>query len=180
MALIRWLKNAKRGRPTRIDAPPADSKKDGKNASPHVEPTFGAGSVVLARGDRLFTLVWSSKDTAKTRRRALPAGEYRVRTTRIEGQKDGAWWFLSSTGPAGEGRKVRVTKRDATKFSIADTVVFEAIVRQHRGKMMLGFSIAGTDGRGLSVYRDGKRVPVAYKILGKKGKTLAQGTMNYG
>ncbi|MHC4450497.1 MAG: hypothetical protein ACYS0E_10250 [Planctomycetota bacterium] len=45
--------------------------------------------------------------------------------------------------------------------------------------MTLGFGITTKDKRGLSVYRDGKRVPVIYKVFDKKGKVLAQGTMNY-
>ena len=31
-----------------------------------------------------------------------------------------------------------------------------------------------------AVYKDGKRVPVTYKVLGKDGAVLAEGTMNYG
>jgi hypothetical protein len=45
--------------------------------------------------------------------------------------------------------------------------------------LTLGFGITTKDKRGLSVYRDGKRVPVIYKVFDKKGKVLAQGTMNY-
>jgi hypothetical protein len=167
--LIRWLKDAKRGRPQRIDKAP-------EGAGAHVEPTFDAGSVILQRGDRLFALVWSKDD--KDRRRALPPGEYRLRTTRLEGEKDGAWWFLSSTGPA--KTVVRVAERGPTKFSIPGEVHFKACARRRGQKLQLGFAIFSAEHRGLSVYRDGKRVPVTYKVLDKMGKVIDEGRMNYG
>ncbi len=142
----------------------------------HVEPAFEAGSIILQRGDELVSLVWSAKD--KDRRRALPAGEYRLRTTRLEREQKGAWWFLSSTGPA--GRKIEVAKRAPTKLTIDDEVHFTSIVNRHGKKLQLGFSITGADKRGMSIYRDGKRVPVTYKVLNKKGKVIAKGRMNYG
>ena len=132
--------------------------------------------MILQRGDQLVSLVWSAKD--KDRRRALPAGDYRLRTTRIEREKDRAWWFLSSTGPA--GRKIQVAPRSPTKLTIDDTVVFKGNARLHGNKLQLGFSINGPDKRGLSVYKNGKRVPVTYKVLNNKGKVIARGQMNYG
>jgi len=139
-----------------------------------VSPAFAAGSIVLQRGDRLMTLHWSKDD--KDRRRRLAAGEYLVRTMRIERQKEGTWWFLSSTGPA--KRKLHLKK--GTKLSIDDSVMFRSIARRRGDKLQLGFGITTKDKRGLSIYRDGKRVPVTYRVLDKKGKVLAQGTMNYG
>ncbi len=35
-------------------------------------------------------------------------------------------------------------------------------------------------GRGLTVYKNDKRVPVAYKVFAKDSEVLAEGTMNYG
>ena len=167
--MIRWLKSKKTWRPQRLDQPPGKSEAT-------VEPEFTAGSIILQRGDRVFALVWSLND--KDRRRALPAGEYLLRTTRLEREKDGAWWFLSSTGPAKQ--PVHVTKRPITKLSIDDTVQFRGMVKRRGDKLQLGFSITGADKRGLSVYRDGKRVPVSYKVLDSKGKLLTKGRMNYG
>lgn len=132
--------------------------------------------MILQRGDQLVSLVWSAKD--KDRRRALPAGTYSLRTTRLEREKDGAWWFLSSTGPA--VREIQVAPRSPSKLSIDDKVVFKGNAKMHGNKLQLGFSITGSDERGLSIYKNGKRVPVTYEILNRKGKVLARGQMNYG
>ncbi|MHC4847017.1 MAG: hypothetical protein ACYTEG_01010 [Planctomycetota bacterium] len=167
--MIKWLKVKKRRPPARLDQPPAKSDK-----GIDVTPTFQAGSILLQRGDRLLTLHWSKKD--KDRRRRLPEGDYLLRTTRIEREKKGIWWFLSSTGPA--KRKVRVAR--GAKLSIDDTVHFRSIARRRNGKLQLGFGITTKRKRGLSVYRDGKRVPVGYKLFDKKGELIKQGTMNYG
>ncbi len=53
-------------------------------------------------------------------------------------------------------------------------------MERKKGQLQLGFGIRGADGRGLSVYRNDKRVPVTYKVLSSKGKPLAWGKMNYG
>ena len=169
--MVRWLKSRRAWRPQRLDRPPEESDEGAR-----VEPDFAAGSVILQRGDRLVSLVWSGKD--KDRRRALPVGEYLLRTTRLEREKKGVWWFLSSTGPA--KKKVRITNRSGDRLSIDDVVRFRGRVTRRGRELQLGFAITGTDGRGLSVYRAGRRVPVSYEILDGKGKVLARGRMNYG
>ncbi|MHC4550974.1 MAG: hypothetical protein ACYTEZ_19665 [Planctomycetota bacterium] len=135
-----------------------------------------AGSVTLAgpRGD--VTLVWNGE--TKERARALPPGVYRVRTTRVERTKDGTHWFISSTSPPRAPVAVRAGK--TTHVRVGDTVHFESRVRRHGNELRLGFAIKGADGRGLSVYKDGRRVPVTFNVLSKKGRVLASGTMNYG
>ena len=68
-----------------------------------------AGSFVLASGDREFNLVWKTGD--KNRKRALPQGDYRLRTIRVERMHKNAHWFLSSSGLPG---KPRALKRSTT------------------------------------------------------------------
>ena len=169
--MIQWLKDQAEACPPRIDAPPDASTKGG-----YVEPDFKAGSVILLRGDRHVTLVWSKDD--RNRRRALEPGEYKVRTTRLESEQDGVHWFLSSTGPA--TKSLRVAKRGATKLSIDGEVHFKARADRKRKHLNLGFGLMTGDHRGLSIYRGGKRVPVTYKVLDRKGRVLQRGAMTYG
>ena len=169
--MIKWLKSAAEACPPRIDAPPEASIKGG-----YVEPDFKAGSVILLRGDRHVTLKWSKDD--RDRRRALEPGDYKVRTTRLESEQDGEHWFLSSTGPA--KKSLRVAKRGPTKLSIDGEVHFNARADRKRKYLNLGFGLMTADHRGLSVYRAGKRVPVTYKVLDRKGRVLQRGSMNYG
>jgi hypothetical protein len=134
---------------------------------------FGAGSVVLAGPDGAVTLVWNKGGS-----RALPAGTYRVRTTRVEREKGGVHWFLSSTSPPRE--RITVKAAGTVRVEVGDAVHFQPRIGRKGDRMQLGFTIKGADGRGLSVYKNDRRVPVTYKVLAKKGKVLASGTMNYG
>jgi hypothetical protein len=139
-----------------------------------VTASFQAGSAVLAGPDGELTLTWD----AKTTERALPPGEHRVRTTRIEREKDGVHWLVSQAGkPEPE---LVVKEGEAARLAVDETVRFEGKAKRHGRALQLGFSITGADGRGLSVYKNDKRVPVAYKVVGAHGDVLAEGTMNYG
>ena len=137
-----------------------------------------AGSAVLAgRGGDALLLVWKAAGEV-----SLPVGRYRVRTTRVERTVKGEHWFLSSSGPKGEaaGKQIKLHSGKNT-IDLGDEVRFKGLVRGWRGtKLLLGFGIRGKDGRGLSVYRQDKRVPVRFRVLDKRGKTLKEGTMNYG
>jgi len=121
-------------------------------------------------------LVWTAADAVRTR--ALPPGEYRLRTTRLERVEDGAHWFVSSTAAPGAAR--RVAAGETLRLDVDPTVVFRGRVQKKHGKLHLGFVLQGRDGRGLSIYRADKRVPVTYRVVDSAGNELASGTMNYG
>ena len=123
---------------------------------------------MLAGDGGEMTLVWDPKGPAPE----APPGKYRVRTTRISREN-----FLIS---AAAGPEPALTVKDKAELKVDETVRFDGHARIHGKKLDLGFSIKGKDGRGLSVYKDGKRVPVNYKVLAKDGAVLAEGTMNYG
>jgi hypothetical protein len=138
-----------------------------------ITASFKTGSVGLAGPDGDVTLVWKKGGV-----RALPAGTYRVRTTRVEREKGDVHWFLSSTSPPRE--PITVKAGGTVRVAVGDTVHFQPRIRRKDDRMQLGFAIKGADGRGLSVYKNDRRVPVTYKVLAKDGKVLASGTMNYG
>ena len=169
--MIQWLKDKAEACPPRIDAPPETAIKGG-----YVEPDFKAGSVILLRGDRHVTLKWSKDD--RDRRRALEPGDWKLRTTRLEREQNGEHWFLSSTGPA--KKSLHVAKSGATKIAIGGEVHFKAHAKKNGKRLNLGFGLMTADHSGLSVYRAGKRVPVTYKVLDRKGRVLERGRMNYG
>lgn len=139
-----------------------------------VATNLEAGSIVLAGPKGDVALVW----TGPNQERGLPPGRYRLRTTRVERLKGKEHWFLSSTGPPGKAFDVEAGK--TTRIEVPATVHFKPVVRRHGAKLQLGFSIVAGDGRGLSVYRDDRRVPVRYKVLDEDGRELVAGRMNYG
>ena len=116
---------------------------------------------------------------------ALPPGKYRVRTTRIV--REG--FILSSAGAPepsfvvddprkGPARTMDVA--ETARLEVGDVVRFAAHAKRKGTKLQLGFGIKGADGRGLTVYKDDKRVPVTYRVLAQDGQVLAEGTMTYG
>lgn len=141
-----------------------------------VKSDLGAGSIILAGPDGDVTLSWAAADEA--RERLLPAGTYRLRTTRSERSQGDEHWFVSSTGPAGKPRRFAAGAVETIK--VDDSVRFEGRAKRESGELQLNFMIAAADGRGLSVYRDDRRVDVGYEVLDRKGGVLATGTMNYG
>ena len=170
--MIKWLTRNDEARPLRLDAAPKRPKDLAL-----VETNLDAGSLILAGpGGDVAALVWKFDD--KDRRRALPPGAYRLRTTRIERMAGKDHWFLSSTGPPGAERVLKADK--TARIEVGDTVHFAAKARRKGGRLQLNFAIRGADHRGLSVYKNDKRVPVTWRQLSKKGKVLASGKMNYG
>lgn len=133
-----------------------------------VEASFTEGTAVLAGPAGERTLVWDPKGPAPE----LPLGTYRVRTTRILREN----FLISSTGMPEPS--LAVTGKAELKLD--ETVRFRCRATRKGEKLQLGFNISAPDGRGLSVYKDDRRVPVAYKVLGKDGEVLAQGKMTYG
>jgi len=166
VALIAWLKDKDRKRPSR--------STDGAA----IVKSRDAGSVVLAGADGdEVCIVWGARQSQAR----IASGRYTVRTTRIERKHRDDHWFLSSCGPVGDKQKKIKLRRGKNTFRLGDVVYLEGTVRGGRdGRLQLGFMIRGADKRGLSVYKNDRRVPVTYKILTPKGKVLKQGSMNYG
>ena len=133
-----------------------------------VAASFAEGSAVLAGEGGDVTLVWDPKARAPE----APPGTYRVRSTRIVRE---SWIISASAGP-----EPSLTVKDKAELKVDETVRFDGHAKRHGAKLQLGFSIKAADGRGLTVYKDDRRVPVTFKVLAKDGKVLAQGTMNYG
>ena len=40
--------------------------------------------------------------------------------------------------------------------------------------------ITNPDGAGLSIYKDGRRIPIRYRLVDESGEVVREGPMNYG
>jgi len=141
-----------------------------------VEANLEAGSITLAGPSGPVALVWKAGE--KDRGRALPPGAYRPWTVRVERMQGEEHWFLSSTGAP--GKPVEAVAGRALRLTAGDEVRIQARARRDRHGLDIGFGLTDSEGRGISVYRDDRRVSVAFRVLSMEGKALAEGTMTYG
>ena len=123
-----------------------------------------------------MALVWAAGE--KKRVRGIPPGNYRVRSVRQEREEKGSHWILSATTPHADAR--RFTAGKTTRLKVGDTLHIAGRAKLKKKRLQLGFSLQNAAGWGASVYRDDKRVAVTYEVLGKGGRVLASGPMNYG
>jgi hypothetical protein len=159
---VKWLE---------AQAPPPRAPERREGAT-RVTASFEEGSAVLAGPDGEVTLAFGAGRPESV----LPPATYRVRTTRIAREN----FLISSVGKPEPALVVEASGKDAVRLEVLEAVRFEGHAKRDGRKLQLGFSIKGADGRGLSVYKDGKRVPVTYKVRDANGAVLAEGTMSYG
>jgi hypothetical protein len=169
VALIGWLKQQKLL--PRIDAPPKEEKPP-----VWIEPSFKSGSVVLSRGDGIVRVVWPLDH--KDLRRVVAPGSYTIRELRIERMHEGAYWFLSSSGPPYQ--KVEIAKKGSSSLDISDALACTTDAKLDGRRLVFNFSMHAKRGHGITIFKDGKRVPVTYRVLDKDGKEIVAGKMDYG
>ena len=127
---------------------------------------------------KLTRLAWETRGETtpdSTRARTLPAGEYTLVGYRIvDRSRAGEVWHLSGSGL--KLRKIAVPASGDLRIDIAPKLS----LKQRFDGGSAGMEIRGADGAGVSIYKNGHRIPVGYRVLGDKGEELARGKMNYG
>lgn len=137
--------------------------------------SFPAGSAVLEgrAGAVRVVLAPGAKE-----RPGLAPGPWRLRNTWIEREHGGEPWYLSASGPA--AAPVEAKAGEPFPLEVSAEVRFAGHVKRHGKGLALGFDLKGDRGRGVSLWRSGKRIKVGYKVLGAEGKVLAEGDMTWG
>ncbi len=159
-------------------------------------PSFEEGSLVLKDADgRYFRLSWerpeesadgSGKEEEQADggrvdpRRALPPGSYTLTSYRIiRRDEDRRQWFLSAS--SGHGiRKIEIQQGREHAVGITDKINMVCRTRLKGGELFVSVGITGEPHSGLSIYLDGKRIPVNYTVTSADGKVLSSGPMKYG
>jgi len=157
--------------PEEAPAAPA-SLEDGLGT---VTPSFEGGDLFLANADGFaFRLSWTGDEEAAERARAVPAGEYVLKTYRVLRENDDARWHISATTPAIQ--KIDVRAGENTEVEIDNSINIRSLLNGGRAQMM----IQGEHGAGLSIYRDGKRIPIDFRVVDDDGAVITSGHMRYG
>lgn len=122
-------------------------------------------------GGAVWRLAWT-KDGP--RRFAVPAGDYAWMTYRLIETA----WHVSATGtPLG---RVAVRPGERAVVSVVDGIALrlrgDLGPRSVRGEVQLG----APEGGGLSIYRDGRRIPLTCEVVDAAGRSLGSGPVGYG
>lgn len=146
-----------------------------------VVPSFERGAVLLRAEDgSAVRISWEddlpSKDAASTdQRRALPAGRYTLVGYRVIARDArGKTWHVSASAVKGVTFDVQAGRANTLEIDPTIQIVERA---QPDG---LGVSVQGVNGAGLSIYKEGKRIPIGIRRLDAEGRTLAEGKISYG
>ena len=156
-------------RPRTIDA----EDEQGPHHAAVTAPFDGsdAGEVFLQDEDGLlFRLRWAAGETDG--KRVLAPGTYRLKGYRVV---RGDWFVSASAGD----RELELEEGRTTELEIDPSIRFKLRAKRNGHKSMLSMTILGEQRMGLSIYRAGKRIPVAYTVLAG-GEEVASGTMRYG
>jgi hypothetical protein len=152
----------------------ARSKYDG-----WVIPSFETGAI-LVQDEKGKTIRLSWEDAKqRDRRRYLAPGKYTVHGYRLyRKDRKSREWILSATGPRIRGFQVDPGKE--ARVSIEETVQFAGGMKASAAKVDVTMQFGGEGHSGLTVYADGRRIPVGFVLSSPSGDEIARGPMNYG
>ena len=184
--MIACLKSGSRKPPVTVTDPPGKERGD----VGFLTPTFDEGTLLLkSKSGEHYRLAWIKDERDQSagaaaaadsdRRRALPAGEYQL-TNYVLLRRDAkqVQWFLSATGRL--IRKIIVKAGEEQKIKLAEAVFMQCRAKPAHSQFEITMMIAGEHHSGLSLYRNGRRIPVQYRIIDQEGNELATGPMQYG
>lgn len=110
----------------------------------------------------------------------MPAGEYSLIGYRILRQDDKEReWMISSTSPHGIRRLV-LKGGETQVISIPDQITIQFKARLSTSTLNLQVMVQGDHHAGASIYKDGKRIPIGFRVTSSKGRLIANGDMEYG
>lgn len=185
-ALIAFLKTDELKPPRAVVAAPNKEAA----AAGFLTASFAEGTLFLksARGEH-YRLEWpkeqrkpSAEPTPKAapdRRRALPPGEYILTGYRVV-RRDAkeVEWFISATSP--NLRRVALKAGEEQRVQVDETIHLTALAQPSDGGVKIQAKITGEERSGMSIYRDGKRIEIGYRLVDAQKKELGSGTMHYG
>lgn len=140
--------------------------------------SIGVGAVLLRdTDDNEIRLSWDRKGQAGEVR-ALEPGRYRVVGYRLEKKSDdGTEWMLTASS-------ARFAELTVVAGKVVDVPVPKAIRQsgqvRSRGMnanvmMMMAFGRGG-----VTIYRDGERIPMPFRVVNVAGRSIGGGNIDYG
>lgn len=144
-----------------------------------VVPSFERGAAVLRAEDgKLVRLSWEDEEPESAnpeRRRALAPGSYALAGYRLlQRDAEGKSWHVSASAVKGVSLDVQAGSESRLEIEPAIRIAQRTQPRE------LNVSVQGMQGAGLSIYKEGKRIPLAFRRLDGEGRVLGEGKIQYG
>lgn len=141
-----------------------------------VVPSFESGAVLLRAEDgNVVRLSWEDESANSDRRRELAAGRYALVGYRLIARDERKQtWHVSASAVKGVTIEVQAGRENTLEVEPTIQIVERM---QSDG---LSVSVQGVGGAGLSIYKEGKRIPLGFRRLDGKGQALAEGKIHYG
>lgn len=130
-----------------------------------------AGEILLVNeAGTVYRPRWAAGQAGE--RRVIPAGAYRVAGYRaVEGG-----WFVSTTG----GGDLVLAAGEVQAVDLDPTIHIEFHAGRDGAAVNLGVGVSSGSETGLSIYREGHRIPLTVVLEGAGGATVASGDLHYG
>jgi len=194
--LIRFLRSGALKPPHTIHRPP----KAGSTGYGLVVPSFDEGVVVLRNAKRHVVRVAWEAPTPKDRKvkkgvpsvqkrrksaaghnsRALDPGVYTVIGYRVmRRDKTGTLWFVSATETRGL-KRISVTAGKRQRIAIDPAIAVDCAALRSKTGLRILMTITGENESGLTIFRQGRRIAIEYRVLDAQGRAIASGVMKYG
>ena len=156
-----------------------DGKTKPGAAAAWVVPSFERGAVLRRAEDgSLVRLSWEgdpSVENAADERRELPAGSYTLVGYRLLARDEQKkTWHVSASAVKGVTLDVRAGREN--RLEIEPTIQIVERVQSDG----LNVAVQGMNGAGLSIYKEGKRIPLGFRRLDGQGRALGEGKIQYG
>ncbi len=175
-----WFREKPVALPSVVDSPPDEPPGEAPDGYGVVTIPGGVEAALLLRSSEgdVHRVSWEKvkgREVPGDRRRAIPAGVYRVLgVSLVDRSRKGEVWHTSSSGrQLGE---IDVDEGEELAFAPDPTISIRRGLRGERAAM----GITSPAGAGLSIYKDGRRIPISYRLTTGDERAAAKGRMNYG
>tara|TARA_Y100000758_G_scaffold231956_2_gene168729 strand:- start:849 stop:1145 length:297 start_codon:yes stop_codon:yes gene_type:complete len=97
----------------------------------------------------------------------------------IRHDKAGVGWFVSGTESRGI-KRITVVAGSRQKIDIDPAIAVDCVALRTKTGLRILMTITGHNESGLTIFRQGRRIGIEYRVLDEQGRSVAEGVMKYG
>lgn len=142
-----------------------------------VDVNFAEGALFLKdRYDRIYRLHWGKTQEGESAdvRRAIPPGTYTLIAYRIVDRSEEDLWHIAVTSRSIS--RIEVKMNETTRVEIERSIGIGGELAGGRVNLL----VQGQANAGLTIYKNGARIPIDWKLVDGDGRPLQSGAIRYG